>query len=385
MFRMKPVYLDHNATTPLDPRVAEEMARVAREFPGNPDSPHALGRAARARVAAARRSVAGEIEAQEEEIVFTSGGTESCNLAVLGVARAQRDRGRHVIITAVEHLAVLASARALENEGFEVERLPVDRDGLPDPEDLKRRLRDDTVLVSAMLANNETGAVLPVREMAARVRERGIPFHTDAVQALGKIPVSVRELGVTLLSGAAHKFYGPKGAGFLYVKRGTPIVPVLAGGHQQNGLRPGTVDPIGAAGLAAALELAGREEQARTAHLKALSEPLLAALLALPGVTLNGPREGRIPGTMNVAVSGVAAEALMIALDREGFCVGTGSACASGAALPSHVLSAMGRDAREVTSSVRICPGKGSKPEEIARLIEVLPGIIDRLASVSGR
>ncbi len=380
---MEMVYLDHNATTPLDPRVATAIAEAAAGFPGNPDSPHRVGREARARLDQAKRSVADSIGARATEIIFTSGGTESCNLAVLGVARARAARGRHIVTTAVEHLAVLQSAKALEDEGFTVDRLPVDRDGMPDPDQFRAALREDTILVSVMLANNETGTLLPVRELASIAARREIPFHTDAVQALGKIPVSIDELGVDLLSGAAHKFYGPKSGGFLFVRRGTPIVPVRYGGHQQDGLRPGTVDVPAAVGLARALELAVGEMRDRTAHVNELVHQLQAGLLAVPGVTLNGPAAGRLPGTLNVTVKGVAAEALVIALDRDGFAVGTGSACATGAALPSHVLTAMGRSPREVTSSIRLSPGRGTGSAEIDRLATAFPAIVKRLREIS--
>lgn len=377
------VYLDHNATTPLDPRVLEAMARAAADFPGNPESPHQAGREARSCLARAQRSIAAAIGAEPSEIIFTGGGTESCNLAVLGGSRARAPRGRHIVTTSVEHLAVLQSAKALEAEGFTVDRLPVDRDGIPDPDRFRAALREDTVLVSVMLANNETGTLLPVRDLAAIAAERKISFHTDAVQALGKIPVSVDDLGVDLLSGAAHKFYGPKSGGFLYVRRKTPLVPILHGGHQQDGLRPGTVDVPSAVGLATALELATDEMRDRTDHLDGLIRRLQAGLLAIPGVTLNGPADGRLPGTLNVTVRNIAAEALVIALDREGFAVGTGSACATGAALPSHVLSAMGRTPREVTSSIRLSPGRGTGPADIARLLQVFPTIVERLAAIS--
>ncbi len=374
---MGPVYLDHCATTPLDPRVARVVARTAQEFPGNPDSPHQFGRRARARLEEARREVAQGIGADPGEIIFTSGGTESCNLALRGVARAAS--GRHLVVTAVEHPAVLRCAEALEEEGFLVDRVPVDRDGIPDPEEFGALLRPDTILASAMMANNETGAILPVRELAVIARDHGVPFHTDAVQALGKIPVPVTALGVDLLSGAAHKFHGPRGAGFLYARRGTVLAPLLHGGHQENGLRPGTADVPGAAGLAAALTLANREMEQHAAHLRRLGASLEAGLLTRPGVTLNGPAAGRLPGIVNVTVRGVAAEALMIALDREGFLVGTGSACATGAALPSHVLAAMGRDPREVASSLRISPGRGTTPEEIDRFHEAFAVLVGRL------
>jgi cysteine desulfurase len=219
--------------------------------------------------------------------------------------------------------------------------------------------------------------------MAAAARDRGVPFHTDAIQALGKIPVDVDDLGVDLLSGAAHKFYGPKGGGFLYVRSGTALRPVLHGGHQQDGLRPGTVDVPAAAGVAAALRLATAELEATAERLERMVQHMEETLLALPGVTRNGPPTGRLPGTLNLTVSGVAAEALLIALDREGFSIGTGSACATGAALPSHVLTAMGRTPLEVTSSIRLSPGRGTAPADLERLREVFPEIVGRLRAIA--
>ncbi|MHC4470594.1 MAG: cysteine desulfurase family protein [Planctomycetota bacterium] len=382
---MDPVYLDHNATTPLDPRVAEEISRVALAFPGNPESPHSLGRAARNSLEESRESIAASLGARPDEIAILSGGTESDNLAILGGARAARERGRHLVTTAVEHPAVLGSMDLLEEEGYEVTRLPVDAEGMPSVEEFEASLRPDTVLASVMLANNETGAIYPIPEMAARARERGVLFHTDAVQAIGKVPVNARELGVDLLSSAAHKLYGPRGIGLLFVRDGNvPLVPLLRGGHHEKGLRPGTSLTALAAGYAEALSLAVGELGARKARMQALSDRILEGVEAkIDDVKLNGPRENRLPNTVNVTIRGVGGEALLIALDREGFCIATGSACASGSALPSHVLRAMGMPDEEVSSSIRLTVGATTTEDEVGRFLEILPRVVDRLRAIS--
>jgi cysteine desulfurase len=385
MALMSPVYLDHNATTPLDARVAEEISRVALATTGNPESPHSLGRAARASLERSRERIAAHLGAKPEEILILSGGTESDNLAILGAARAARERGRHLVTTVVEHPAVIGSMDLLEEEGFEVTRLTVDSDGLPSTGDFEAALRPDTVLASVMLANNETGALLPVAEMAATARARGVLFHTDAVQAVGKVPVLVDDLGVDLLSAAAHKLYGPRGVGLLYVRGGNvPMVPFLRGGHHEKGLRPGTSLTALAAGFALALDLAVGDLEARATRMRALADRMLAGLEgAIDGVALNGPRDLRLPNTVNVTIPGVGGEALLIALDREGFCVATGSACASGSALPSHVLTAMGMAPEDVGSSVRLSVGATTEEAEVNRFLEMLPDIVSRLRDIS--
>jgi cysteine desulfurase len=377
------VYFDANATTPIDPRVAAEMARVERETPGNPSSAHRAGRAARAGLEDARERIAARIGARPREIVFTSGGTESINLALRGRALAA-GAGR-LVTTAVEHPATLRTAGALERLGFAVTRLPVDADGRPELAAFDAALGDDTFLASVMLANNETGTILPVAELAGAARARGVLFHTDAVQALGKIPVDVERLGVDLLSAGAHKIGGPRGIGFLYVRGGTRIEPVLTGGSQEHGLRPGTVPVSLAAGFAAALDLAAEEAETRTAALTALRDRLRTGIEeGVPGVEWNSPAPGGLPNTLNLTVRGVSGEALLIALDQEGICIATGSACASGSALPSHVLTAMGRSVRDVTSSIRISLFPGNTAREAERFLAVLPGIVARLRAVSG-
>lgn len=375
-------YFDANATTPLDPRVAEEMTRVARDFPGNPSSAHGAGRAARAVLEDARERIAAHLEADPRGLVFTSGGTEANNLAILGAA--QLAGSGHVVTSAVEHPSVLRVVERLGREGFETTKLPVDGEGRTDPAALAAALRPDTFLATVMLANNETGTIHPVAALAAAARERGVPFHADAVQGVGKIPVSVRDLGVDLLSAGAHKLGGPRGVGLLWIRPGTRVGPILAGGRQEGGLRPGTVPVALAAGFAKALDLAVDEREERTTRLKRLRERLAEGILALGDVRRNSPRDGCLPNTLNVTVRGASGEALLIALDREGFCVATGSACASGSALPSHVLGAMGLDPREVTSSIRLSLHAGTEERDVDDLLAALAPIAARLRAVSG-
>lgn len=376
-------YLDANATAPLEPRVAEEISRVARDCPGNPSSAHGAGRAARAVLEDARERIAAHLDADPRGIVFTSGGTEANNLAIFGAARLAG--GGHIVTSAVEHPSVLRAVERLEADGFEVTKLPVDAEGRADPAALASALRPDTFLATVMLANNETGTILPVADLAAAARERDVPFHTDAVQGVGKIPVSVRDLGVDLLTAGSHKIGGPLGVGLLWVRPGTRVAPILAGGSQEGGLRPGTTPVALAAGFATALDLAmaGREE--RAARLGRLRERLAAGFLALGDVRRNSPRKRCLPNTLNVTVRGASGEALLIALDREGFRVATGSACASGSALPSHVLTAMGLGTGDVTSSLRLSLHAGTTEREVEDLLAVLPGIAARLREVSGR
>lgn len=379
---MRPAYFDHNATSPLDPRVATVMERVYREVPGNPESAHSLGRQARRELEAARAGLAKGIGARPRQIIFTSGGTESDNLALWGAALAARGERRHLVVSAVEHPAVLDTARGLERTGYDVTYLPVDPQGLPSIEDLEATIGPDTFLVSIMLANNETGALLPVREMAAVVAERGIPFHTDAVQALGKIPVDVDDLGVDLLSAAAHKLGGPRGVGFLYRRDGTPLSPVTGGGTQEEGLRPGTPVTALAAGFARALEVAREEMDATATRLLALTGRLRAGLdERIPDISWNGPAEPRLPNTLNLTVHGAGGEPMLMGLDREGFCVSTGSACSTGAALPSSVLTAMGLDPDEVSSSLRLSLGPTNTEDEVEAFLEALPPLVARLRS----
>jgi len=382
---MRTVYFDHNATSPLDPRVGEEMNRVYRDVPGNPESAHSLGREARRELQRARTRLAEGIGARPEEVYFTSGGTESDNLALWGAALALGPERRHLVVTSVEHPAVLDTARSLERTGFDVTYLPVDDEGLPNPDDLAAAIGPDTFLVSVMLANNETGAILPVREMAEIARERGVLIHTDAVQGVGKIPVDVRDLGVDLLTATAHKIGGPRGVGILYRRRGTPLRPITGGGSQEDGIRPGTATTALAAGFARALTLALDEMPERAEHLGRLTARLLAGIESTIGdVRLNGPRERRLPNTLNVTIRGSGGEAMLMALDREGFCVSTGSACATGAALPSPVLTAMGLPPQDVSSSLRLSLGPSNTQAEVDEFLATLPPVAERLRELTG-
>lgn len=380
---MRRVYLDHAATTPVHPDVATAVKRALEEGWGNPSSLHGFGREARRLVEEAREEVAALIGARPQEVLFTSGGTEADNLAILGVARSARERGRgdHIVTSRVEHHAVLHACEYLERrEGFRVTYLPVDGHGMVDPDDLRRAITDRTVLVSIMLANNEVGTIQPVRELAAVARERGVPFHTDAVQAVGQIPVNVEELGVDLLSLSAHKIYGPKGAGALFVRRGLRLEPVMHGGGQERRLRPGTENVPGIAGLGAAARLARTELPGLAARLAALRDRLVAGVMErVPDVRLNGHPRLRLPGNANLSVRYVEGEAILLNLDLKGVAASSGSACAAGSTEPSHVLQAMGLPEHEARGALRFSFGRDNTEADVDYVLEVLPPIVERL------
>jgi cysteine desulfurase len=374
----RPIYLDHHATTPLDPRVLEAMQPWFREDFGNASSTtHVYGWRAEAAVEAARETLARGIGAADPaELIFTSGTTESDNLALQGVLRATAPKRDHLVTTVIEHPAVLDVGRALEVEGFRVDRVPVDDQGLVDPDDVARALSDRTALVSVMTANSEIGTIQPIREIAARCRERGVLFHTDAAQAVGKLPVDVRADGVDLLSMCAHKLYGPKGVGALYVRGGRPTVrlrPLLHGGGHERGLRPGTLPVPLIVGFAQALRLALEDLSEEAARQAALRDRLRSRLLeALDEVYVNGHVERRLPGNLNLSFVGVPADRLLPALPE--LALSTGSACASGSGEPSHVLAALGLPKSRVRSAVRFGLGRGNDEAQIdraaARVIE---------------
>ncbi len=377
-------YMDHNATTAADPRVVEAMLPYFSERYGNPSSPYGMAHQTRDAVEWARRTVADALACDTTEVVFTSGGSESDNLAVEGVAYASRGRGRHVITSAIEHPAVLATCEWLADEGWDVTFLPPDDEGVVHADALAAAIRADTVLVSIMHGNNEVGTVEPIAELATVARERGVLFHTDAVQSAGKIPVNVVDLGVDLLSISAHKFYGPKGVGVLYVRNGVELVPVIHGGHQEEGRRAGTHNTPGIIGLARALELAtdGREEEGK--RLARLRDKLKDGILAMPGsVVVMTPAGKALPNTLNVCFPGIEGEAIMLALDIEGISVATGSACVSGSSEPSHVHAAMGCPPEVARGSIRFSLGKYTTEEDIGRVLEVLPPVVKRLRAVS--
>lgn len=379
---MQHFYFDHNATTPVAPEVLEAVASCLGQVYGNASSIHFFGQLAKQRLEAARRQVASSIGCSPAELVFTSGGTEADNMAILGVVRAAH--ARHVITSAIEHPAVLGPCTQLEREGVEVTRVPVGASGIIDPADIRAALRQDTALISIMHANNELGTVQPIAEIAQIAREAGVPLHVDGVQALGKIPVDVRELGVDLYSMSAHKLYAPKGVGALYVGKGVKLGQTAWGGHHERDRRPGTENVPGIAGFGAAAELAAREFAKSAAEIGALRDRLEAAVLdRIPGTGLNGSRERRTPNTTNIYFDGIDGEALVIALDLRGFAVSTGSACSSGAITPSHVLTGIGLSAERARSSIRFSLGRSNTVEQVDALIGALEASVAHLRRIS--
>jgi cysteine desulfurase len=377
-------YFDHNATTPVAPEVLETVVSCLGQVYGNASSIHHFGQAAKQRLEAARRQVASLIHASPAEVVFTSGGTEADNLALFGVFRAANRQPAHLITSAIEHPAVLAPGVILEREGVAVTRVPVGAGGTVNPEDVRRALRPETVLVSIMHANNETGTVQPIAEIARITREAGVPLHVDGVQALGKIPVDVEALGVDLYSMSAHKLYAPKGVGALFVRKGTRLAPTTFGGHHERDRRPGTENIPGIAALGAAAELAARTLAAESARLAALRDRLENAVLdRISGAGVNGARWNRTPNTSNIYFDGVDGEAMVIALDLRGFAVSTGSACSSGAVTPSHVLTAMGLSADRARSSLRFSLGRSNTAEQVDALVDAIVASVAHLRRIS--
>ena len=382
---MRTVYLDHSATTPVDPEVFEAMKPYFLAKFGNASSIHEKGREARAAVEEARAQVARLLGAEQpREIIFTSGATESDNLAVKGVAMANRDRGDHIITTRVEHHAILHTCELLEKEGFQVTYLPVDSHGVVDPADVEQAITPQTVLVTVMLANNEVGTVLPVREIGEICREREVYFHTDAVQTLGMVEVDVNQLGVDLLSLSGHKMYGPKGVGALYVRRGTRLGAVQHGGSHERHLRAGTENVSGIVGLGKAAEMAGEGIRERAERMLGLRDRLWEGLSdRIAHLLLNGHPEKRLPHVLNFSVLYVEGESLLLNLDMAGIQAASGSACTSGSLEPSHVLLAMDRKHEEAHGSLRLSLGKGTTRENVDYVIETLPGIVERLRQMS--
>ncbi len=372
------ICFDHNATTPVDPEVFASIRPLLESEWGNPSSIHSAGGTARSLMESARRKVAQTINCTARRIVFTGSGSEANNLALQGVVRARKNAGKHVITTAIEHPAVLETCRSLEEFGFELTILPVDSQGRTNFADLKRALRPDTVLVSIMLANNETGAIQPVSEMTRIVRGRGIIFHTDAVQAFGKIPLDVEELGVDLLSISAHKVHGPKGVGALYVRSGVELAPLIRGGGQERGLRAGTENTAGIVGFGKACELARRRmHQGEMGRLAQLRDRLEEGILRLiPDARRNGPAERRLPNTLNMTLPGIRGESLVLFLDRRGISFSSGSACKSGNPEPSHALLAMGLSVDQAHCAVRLSLGRGNTEEDAAYFLDCLGEIL---------
>ena len=368
---MNRIYLDHAATTPMRREVIEAMQPYLSQYFGNPSSLHHFGKEAANAINDAREKVAQILSARPDEIVFVSGGTESDNLAVLGVAYANRDRGKHIITTQIEHYAVLEPCRFLEREGWRVTYLPVDRSGMVDPEDVREAMTDETVLISVMHANNEIGTLQPLKEIGVLAKERGAYFHTDAVQTFSHIPIQVDEIHADLLSFSGHKFYGPKGVGGLYVRKGTAITPYLHGGYQEFRLRAGTENVAGIMGVGKAAQLATLEMDAQTAYITALRDKLVKALLEIEGIRLNGHPSQRLPNNINITAELVDGEAMLINLDFKGIAVSTGSTCTAASKGPSHVLTAIGLSYEDARSALRITLGKDNTEQEIEYFLEV--------------
>ena len=350
---------------------------------GNPSSLHASGTAAREAVEGARASVAGMVEASPGEILFTGGGTESDNLAILGLARAAPPEKRHVVVSRVEHAAVREATRRLEAEGFEVTRVEVDSDGLVDPAEFEDALRPDTALAAVVWANNEVGTVEPIEVLAGICAERGVPLHSDAVQAAGRLPLAVAEVPVSTLAISSHKLYGPQGVGALYVRDGVALDPIVYGGGQERGLRSGTENVAGVIGLGEAARLAREELEERALHETGLRDRIVAGAAEIPGVRLNGHPTERLSNNVHLTVEGVEAEGLVLFLDSLGYAVGSGSACGSAGHKASTVLLAMGRDEREAFSSVRITVGKENSIEEVEGFLEAFSAAVARLRELS--
>ncbi len=379
------VYFDYNATTPLSGESADAVMRATRDIFGNASSIHHFGQQAKAVMDDARSAVATLVHAEASEIVFTSGGTESDNFAIRGAAEALESSGRrHLIASAIEHEAVLNTLRALARRGWRTTMLPVDQSGIISPDRLREVIDADTALVSVMHANNEIGTIQPVAALAAIAHEHGALMHTDAVQSAGKIPIDVRTLGVDLLSLSAHKFNGPKGAGVLWIKRGTKMQPTVTGGKHERNRRAGTENIPAIAGLGAAATLAARKMTAEAARVSALRDRLEAGVLRdVSGTVVNGARDPRVPNTTNISFERVEAESLLIALDLDGIAVSTGSACSSGTLEPSHVLKAMGLPSHRTQNSLRFSLGMFSTEAEVDRVLEALPRLVDKIRGLS--
>jgi cysteine desulfurase len=382
---MRPIYLDYASTTPMHPAVLQAMEPHLRGEFGNPSNLHRLGRRAAAAVDEARARVARALGCHDDEVVFTSGGSEADNLALKGIALARPD-DRHLVTTAIEHSAVLGAAGDLqEHFGRAVTRVPVDEHGLVDPAAMAAAIRPDTVLVSVMLANNEIGTIQPVAEIARLARARGVLTHTDAVQAAGALDLNVDRLGVDALSLSAHKFYGPKGVGVLYLRRGTPLVPLIHGGAQERLRRAGTENVAGIVGCGAALELVERHRAATGTRLTALRDRLVEGVeSAVPGARLNGDRRRRLPGHASFCFGEVQGESLLLELELEDVHASSGSACHAGSQDPSHVLLAIGRSPELAHTAVRLTLGAPTTEEEIARVLDLLPPAIHRLRERAG-
>jgi len=380
----KRVYFDHSATTHVLPEVHEAMTPFFLEKFGNPSSIHSFGREAKTALEEARKKVADLVNADPTEIIFTSGGTESDNLAVKGTAMYKGKMKGHIITTTIEHHAVLEPCEYLKRFGFEVTHIPVSSEGLVDVGQIEQAIRNDTVLVSVMIANNEIGAIQPVKEIGKVTKSKGIPFHTDAVQAIGKLPIDVRSDNIDLLSLSAHKFHGPKGVGALYVKKGTKIEPILQGGGQERGLRSSTVNVAGAVGLGKAAEIAKRDLEPTCQRMMHLRDKMIKTVPELvPNSYVNGHKTLRLVNNAHFRFDFIEGEGLILQLDFKGIAASTGSACSTGSLEPSHVLLALGLTHEQAHGSLRVTLGRENTEEEVDYLLEVLPGVVAKLREIS--
>ncbi len=378
------IYLDYAATTPMRPEVVEAMMPYFTKEFGNPSSLYTLGRNARGAIEDARDRIAAFIGADSREIVFTSGGTEADNFAIKGVAYANEKKGKHIITTPIEHHAVLEPCHFLNKRGFDLTYLPVDEHGIVDPADVEKAITDTTVLVSVMHANNEVGTIEPLEEISKITRAKGVFLHTDAVQTFGHIPVNVNDLGVDLLSVSAHKLYGPKGVGALYVRRGTRMASFMQGGSQESNRRAGTHNVAGIVGFAKAVEIAEREMVVEAMRLAELRDYIIRGIFEnIPNSRLNGHPTKRLPNNVNMCLVGAEGEAILLSLDMEGISSSSGSACTSGTLDPSHVLLSMGVPAEIAHSSLRLTLGKETTKEDVDYLLDILPPTIERLRAMS--
>jgi cysteine desulfurase len=381
---MKKIYLDYAATTPTDPLVTAAMEPYFFEKFGNASSLHAYGQEAKAALEDSRETLANFIGAKPEEIVFTSGGTESDNFALLGVAYALEKKGNHIITSAIEHHAISEPAKFLEKRGFKVTYLGVDKDGLISPDDLKKAICDKTILISLMHANNEIGTLEPIAQLGKLAREKGIYFHTDAVQTVGHIPINVDELNVDLLSLSAHKFYGPKGVGALYIRKGTRLETFMRGGDQERGRRASTHNTTGIVGCAAAIQLCQKKMESEIKFQSALRDRLIKEIpIRIPEVRLNGHPKQRLPNNVNFSIKYIEGESMLLSLDMLGIACSTGSACTSSSLEPSHVLLAIGLDHATAHGSLRITLGRWTKESDIDYLLEKLPQVVQKLRAMS--
>ncbi|HBM81946.1 MAG: cysteine desulfurase NifS [Clostridiales bacterium] len=380
----KIIYMDHAATTFTKPEVLQEMLPYFTEKFGNPSSIYSIGRETKSVIEKARGRVAKVLGASPDEIYFTAGGSEADNWTLKGIAFANKDRGNHIITTKIEHPAILHSCQFLEKQGFEVTYLPVDEYGLVNIEDLKKAITDKTILVSVMFANNEIGTIEPILEIGKICRERGIYFHTDAVQAVGNVPINVKDMNIDLLSLSAHKFYGPKGIGALYIRKGVKINPLIHGGAQESNRRAGTENVPGIVGLGKAIELAGENIDSHINKLTALRDKLINGIMAdIPYTKLNGHPQKRLPGNVNVCFRFIEGESMLLLLDEVGVCASSGSACASGSLDPSHVLLAIGLPHEIAHGSLRLTIGDDTNEEDIDYVLDVLPKFVKRLRDMS--